>query len=149
VTPEDVADHEAGHACAAVCLGVPVRLIDAVGNGVSRGWVSHGLGEVASAEDAVKRMVIILCGLIESDWLPEWPLDPSQSRDEYNLHVLAEWLGLDERGYRDVQLQALKLSYSPAYLRLHSAVTGTLDFTPRIDAALLEQLQTIVQRRRR
>jgi hypothetical protein len=149
VTPEDVADHEAGHACAAVCLGVPVKLIDVAGDGISRGWVSHGLGEVASVDDAVKRMVIILCGLIESDCLPEWPLDPSQSRDEHNLQVLAEWLGLDERGYRDVQLQALKLSYSPAYLRLHSAITGTLDFTPRIDAALLEQLQMIVRNRRR
>src|SRR5215204_5000115 len=100
---ERLAAHEAGHACACVLLGVTVRLVDVAGDATALGRVRHDLEQIRNRDDARKRMIIILCGWIESveDWdeLPSWPLDPDASTDEHNLDALAEYLQLDRKRY--------------------------------------------------
>jgi hypothetical protein len=95
---------------AAVVLGVPVRLVDVVGDASTLGRVRHGLEQVSNREDARKRMLIILAGQIEGadswDQVPSWPLDPNATTDEFNLHALADFLGLDERGYEATRHEA-------------------------------------------
>ena len=142
-----VAAHEAGHAVAAVLLGVPVLLIDVVGDATASGRVRHGLEQVSDSEDARKRMLLILAGPIMAaqswDEVPDWPLETHRSTDERNLAMLAGYLGLDEAGYRELFLEALKLTLTDEFCHLHRAVSGCLDFTTRIGPELLEQLQDI------
>jgi hypothetical protein len=133
-----------------VVLGVPVHLVDVVGDAETLGRVRHGLEDIRTPEDAHKRMLIILAGQIEGaeHWheVPAWPLNPNASRDEYNLDALAEWLDLDEKGYGEVVYRALKLTLDPFYQSLHTAVTGMLSYTPRIGPELIEELLRIARR---
>jgi len=147
---ERIAAHEAGHACACVVLGVPVRLVDVAGDATALGRVRHGLEQIDNPDDARKRMKIILCGWIESveDWdeLPSWPLNPNASTDEHNLATLADYLELDSRSYDDVRFEALKLTLDRDYKMLHVAITGMLDYTPRIGPELSGRLVGIARR---
>lgn len=150
MTPEQLARHEGGHASVAVLLGVPVFLVDVAGDAKSLGFVRHGAERVTDVDTALKRMLIALAGPLmgcESlEEVPSWPLDSAASTDEANLAALSDYLGLDERGYREVYLQALKLTLTAEFRRLHEAVAGMLDHTPRIDSELLDQLQAIATR---
>lgn len=151
MTPaERTAAHEAGHACACVMLGVPVRLIDVVGDARSLGLVRHGLEQIHNRDDAHKRMIIVLCGQIEGadHWahVPSWPLNPDASSDEHNLDALADYLGLDERGYNDIALEALNLTLDPFYQSLHVATVGMLGYFPRIGPELIGRLVGIARR---
>jgi hypothetical protein len=118
VTPDRLAAHEAGHAAACVALGVPVLLVDTIGDDQVAGRVHHGL-EVRTRGDARDRMQIILCGLIESadtwDDMPTWPLRRDASTDEANLSDLADALGLDDAGYQRDCTDALNLTLRPDY----------------------------------
>jgi hypothetical protein len=143
MTPaERTAAHEAGHACACVMLGVPVRVVDVLGDAKSLGYVLHGLTDrIRSEDDARKRMLIILCGQIEGadHWaeVPSWPLNPDASTDEHNLDALADWLGLDREGYNEIRGEALNLTLDPFYQSLHVAVSGMLGYFPRIGPELI------------
>ena len=150
MTPaERTAAHEAGHACACVMLGVPVRVVDVVGDAQAAGYVRHGLEQMYNRDDARKRMVIILCGQIEGadHWaeVPSWPLNPGASTDEYNLDALADWLGLDREGYNEIAHEALNLTLDPLYQSLHVAVSGMLGYFPRIGPELLGRLVGIAR----
>jgi hypothetical protein len=145
MTPaERTAAHEAGHACACVLLGVPVRLVDVVGDARSLVVVRHGLEQMYNRDDARKRMVIILCGQIEGadHWaeVPSWPLNPNASTDEHNLDALAEYLELDRAGYNEIAAEALNLTLDPFYQSLHVAVTGMLGYFPNIGPKMLGRL---------
>jgi len=156
---ERTAAHGAGHTCAAALLGLSVRLIDTVprqertpGGGLCTisGEVRHSGERIVDRESARTRMVVILCGLIETAecWedMPCWPLqENADTTDEHNLWALIDWLGLDHADYRRVLIEALELTMSDEYCLLHQAVTGMLDYTPRIDAALFEQVREIVR----
>jgi hypothetical protein len=146
---ERIAAHEAGHACACVVLGVPVRLIDVAGDATALGRVRHGLEQVTSRDDARKRMKIILCGLIEGadDWdeVAPWPLNPNASTDELNLDGLAEYLGLDSTSYDAVRFEALRLTLDPEYRMLFVAITGMLAYQPRIGPELIARLQRLAR----
>ena len=146
---ERKAAHEAGHACACVLLGVPVRLVDVVGDARTLGVVRHGLEQMYNRDDARKRMIIILCGPIEGadHWadVPSWPLNPAASTDEHNLHALAEYLGLDREGYNEIAREALNLTLDPFYQSLHVAVTGMLGYFPRIGPELIGRLVGIAR----
>ncbi|HEX5895515.1 MAG TPA: hypothetical protein VFY47_04240 [Thermoleophilaceae bacterium] len=114
---ERTAAHEAGHACACVLLGVPVRLVDVVGDARTLGVVRHGLEQMYNRDDARKRMIIILCGPIEGadHWadVPSWPLNPAASTDEHNLHALAEYQGLDREGYNEIRARGAEPDARP------------------------------------
>jgi len=149
---ERIAAHEAGHACACVLLGVPVRLVDVAGDAKALGRVRHGLEDIKTPDDARKRMLIVLCGQIEGadHWheVPSWPLNPNASTDEYNLHALAEYLRLDERGYNKIAGEALALTLAPEYQMLHVAITGMLGYFPRIGPAMIDRLYRMVREAR-
>ena len=146
---ERLVAHEAGHACACVLLGVPVRLVDVAGDATTLGRVRHGLEEIRTPDDARKRMIIILCGPIESadDWgaVPPWPLNPNASTDEHNLAALADYLGLDKRGYEHIACEAVQLAASDEYQILHGAITGMLGYHPRIGPDTIEDLQRMTR----
>jgi len=148
---ERTAAHEAGHASACVLLGVPVRLVDVVGDARYRGTVRHGLEDIRTREDARKRTLIILCGLIEGyeawDQMPTWPLNPDASTDEYNLHALADYLGLDKAGYWKLEMEALQLTMDSFYRSMHIAITGLLDYRPVIGRELFAEVEALVRRR--
>lgn len=55
-------------------------------------------------------------------------LCPERSTDERNLHAMAKALELDEAGWRRIFTAALAFSTSDEFTRLHSAITGALDF---------------------
>lgn len=147
MTREYVAAHEGGHAVALVLLGVGVKLIDIAGDATALGRVHHeGAENMCSREDAIKRMLIILSGPLMSDsWeaIPKWPLSKHRSTDEYNLAVISEALGLEKRDYDKVLHEALKLTCNREFERLHVAVTGMLDYVPRIGPELLDRLHVI------
>ena len=161
MTAEDLCRHEAGHAAAAALLGLTVRLIDTVprteatpGGGLCMiyGETLYSGVRIVDRESARKRMIVSLCGPIESSesWedLPHWPLsEHADTTDERNLQALADWLELDEHGYHEIVLEAIELSLTPEYRILHQATTGMLDYTPRIDADLFLRLHTIAKAR--
>jgi HK97 family phage prohead protease len=98
--------------------------------------VRHGAERVTDVDTARKRMLIALAGPLmgcESlDEVPAWPLETHRSTDEANVSALSGYLGLDERGYRDLFLEALDLALTDEFRLLHTAVTGCLDYVPRI-----------------
>jgi hypothetical protein len=146
---ERIAAHEAGHACACVMLGVPVRLVDVAGDATALGRVRHGLEDVRTPEDVRKRMLIILAGLIEGadEWgdYPSWPLNPNISTDEHNLAALCDYLKLDERGYRSIACETVQLAATPEYQMLHGAVTGMLGYFPTIGEATIRWLEQMTR----
>jgi hypothetical protein len=159
MTTEDVCRHEAGHAAAATLLGLMVRLVDTTarteptpGGGLCIVYGSVHYREVITDRDSARRrMVVILCGPMESangwDDLPHWPLDEhADTTDERNLWALCDWLDLEERDYRKVMLEAIELTLTNEYRIPHTAVTGMLDNTPRIDAALFERVREIARK---
>src|SRR5665809_15355 len=134
--------HEAGHACAAIVLGLDVSL-------VSR-WSPHPhlwLGETRlpdlfddldrdKARDIAK---MILCGPIMADQeVPTWPLSKSNTGDETQLAILAEYMRLDESGWLGVRAAAFELTTTDEYCRLFEGVTGLLEHFPRLDTAMLK-----------
>jgi hypothetical protein len=158
MTNEQLCRHEAGHACAAALLGLNVQLLDTItryeatpGGGlrVVYGVVRHS-GGIDDRDSARRRMIVILCGPLEGaeswDEVPSWPLsEDAPTTDEYNLWALADWLGLDEADYREVFREALALSLTSEYRILHQAVTGLLDYVPRLDPGAFEQVRAIVR----
>lgn len=148
MTPEDIARHEGAHAAMAVTLGVPVKFVglDQAGGYVEYEPHSH------TPEGAARRMMVILAAVIETatngDDLPEWPIDPDDGpaelrHDRHLLAELAQRLQLGEREYGQILKATLDITCTDAYRHLVEAVTGGLDFTPRIDADLLTQLDAI------
>ena len=95
-------------------------------------------------------MLIILCGQIDGsdEWkeLPQWPLQPHGSTDEYNLNGLTEYLGMNAKAFGDLKHEALRLTLEREYRMLQFAVTGMPDYTPRIGPELLARLHRIATR---
>lgn len=159
MTTEQLCRHEAGHACAAALLGLSVRLVDTVpraeatpGGGlyVIFGEVRHSGERIVDRESARRRMIVSLCGPLESaegwDDMPHWPLsEHADTTDERSLWALADWLELDERGYHEILLEAIDLTLAREYRLLHTAVTGMLDYVPRVDPDLFLRLHTLAR----
>jgi hypothetical protein len=158
---ERTAAHEGGHAAAAALLGLTVRLVDTdtrteptAGGGlcVIFGEVRHSGERIVDRASAIRRMVVSLCGPLESvdswDDMPHWPLsEHADTTDERNLAALADWLGFDEADYTAVVMEAIELSLTPEYRILHQAITGLLDYTARIDAALFGRVHALARGR--
>jgi hypothetical protein len=141
-TLEDTCAHEAGHAAMCILLGVPVRLVDVTGDETALGRTMH---EGADG-DLATRMTIILGGLVESAEsihdLPAWPLDPDHgATDERRLALLAKALNLDRAGYSEIVDDALDRWESPAYKRLHAAISHALEHHGQLDAHALAQIK--------
>jgi hypothetical protein len=150
MTPaERLAAHEAGHCCAALVLGVPVRTISIEPDATTDGRV---LVEYRPG-DLRKRGIIALAGMIESAEteadLPTWPLRTDRTTDERNLAEIARVLEFTETDYRELLIDALDITLSPDYRMLHVATCGLLDYRPTMDGDLLRHcLNRIIERRR-
>jgi hypothetical protein len=143
---ERTALHEAAHCAAALALAIPVRTVDTVaryertdagGLRVIYGEVQYRDEWVTDRETARKRMIVTLMGPLEAaeewDEVPKWPLDPNaDTRDERNLAMLADFLGLDERGYNEIFREAIEFADNRVYCMLLVAVAGLLDYWPRL-----------------
>ncbi len=147
---ERVAAHEAGHAAMLMVLGVGVRVIDVVGDGAEcLGYVAHDL-RVTDRESAIRRMVSVLAGPLESDpWeqIPKWPLRYDASPDEALLASLADAIELTHKDYDDLVARTIDITLTSEYLALHAAITGTLDYVPRIGPELISQIDYAVDGR--
>jgi hypothetical protein len=141
-----VVAHEAGHACACLALGVPVRMVDTVGGDATRGgWVSHNVvvSDHASARLWAK---VIMAGLVEgaetAEDLPRWPLDsrPVTSTDEKNLAWIADYLQWIDDDYQRLIGEVCELTLSDAYQILFVTIVGALDYTPRLDTNAFRRL---------
>ena len=150
VTPEQLAAHEAGHACACVLLHIPVRVVsvtpdaDVVGNVRHGGFVDHELVP-EDVESAKLRMQVILCGLImgdcDEDPVPDWPIPEGvPGSDRANLKAFAEACKFNENDWLALLVRAYRLTIQPRFVYLHQAVTGLLDYVPRIDTEGLTRL---------
>ena len=146
---ERLAAHEAGHAVACMMLGATVLLIDTIGDERYAGHVTHN-HQLRTNADVRDRALIILCGLIESadefDDIPRWPLSHTNTSDEHHLALIVEHLDLNASEYSDLVLEAIRLTLKPAYQHMHVAITGLLDYTPRIDRRLLHELTRTIGR---
>jgi hypothetical protein len=94
-------------------------------------------------------MVAVLAGPIMGDGEvqePTWPPNPNAFQgDERELAKLSEYLGLDERGYREVLLDAYRLTASREYIRLWEALTGFLERRPTIDSRTIRKVHQITR----
>jgi hypothetical protein len=141
LTPEQIARHEAAHVAMALTVGIPVRSVKVDGSSGEVEYLPHS----HTPEGALRRMLVVLAGLAETapvGGLPRWPLNPSDGPDEERpdrtlLAELAQRLDLTEADYRAVEIEALRLSTTPEYLRLVESITGELGYRPVLDRASL------------
>jgi hypothetical protein len=143
---ERTALHEAAHCAAAIAKGVPVWTVDVTtryertgseGLRVIYGEVRYRDEWITDRETARKRMIVTLMGPLEAaeewDEVPKWPLDPNAAtRDEQNLAMLADFLGLDERGYNEIFREAIEFADNRIYRLLLVSLAGLLDYWPRL-----------------
>jgi hypothetical protein len=131
---EVVAAHEAAHCCAALLLNLPVLSASVEPDENTTGRVRVLYQD--TAEDAHKRMSVILAGLVESGEAPEWPLG-NCTTDETNLREITDRLGLDRRGYDKAVREALDLTTSQPYERLRAVIADLLERHGRLDQQAL------------
>ena len=139
-------DHEAAHAAGALAQGLRVSEVSRVPSDPSElGHVTlPGLWEDIDCDRARKAMKMIMLGpALSGQGVPEWPLSHNRTKDERMLSVLADGLGLDERGYNHLVVEMWKLSTTRKFCRILTVVTAWLERVPRMDAAMVAQAQTI------
>jgi hypothetical protein len=149
---EAIQRHEAGHCVSLLVMGVPVRFVGTVGDATRGGWVIYDL-HVTDRDSARKQAMNIMCAWIEEfdhlHQLPAWPLDSRAvtSTDEKRLAAIARKLGWTAKDYDRLVGDACKLTLTEPYRILFTAVTGALDYTPRLDTNWIRQLLAIAVRR--
>lgn len=142
---EDLKHHEAGHYAMAALLGMPVVEVAAVsGSTTGRGHVLFWF-HPSSREDAIRKVVIILAGLLEvADWREfRWGrLDPQRSTDEAQLLELIEAWSIQQETYDRLITDTLRLMASDEFDRLQSLIVAMLDHWPVVHERLLEVVAT-------
>jgi hypothetical protein len=139
---ESSARHEAGHAVAALILQIPILEVE-VGPDRSHITVARYWEDASECRD---RMLMTIAGPIMADQaLPDWPLDfGTEEGDERQMAVYADRLNLDAAGYRDLVLDAYRLTTSPKFERLFEATTGMLERRPRLDSRTVYAMKLLV-----
>ena len=144
----EVCLHEAGHCVAGLLLGIPIVLVDTVGNETRRGWIEHR-HRFTDAKSARKHAIMILAGPIvsEDDGPREWgwPLSDDASKDEQQVKRIVEALRFTENDWRDLLIEAAYFVTSSPFDILLRATCGILDTTPRIGREHLEPLARIAR----
>jgi hypothetical protein len=135
-----LAQHEAGHACAAACQGLHVSFVSRTPSGTGRdlGYVKFNLDELVEDidKDKARRIaIVLLCGDAMTERpVPSWPLSRSRvGNDEYFLAAFCDYLGLDEEGYEGLVDQMYDLTETRKFKRLFVAITAWLERAPRVD----------------
>jgi hypothetical protein len=142
-----LARHEAGHTVGLILSGrVPAR--------VSADWPFEGVQGVTTldfSDDGITpdsapdfALMILLGPLAEAKpgWPLEWPLDQNaSSRDARQLAVLADYLDLDEEGWRSLVRQAEEIAAGAAFRHLVSVIAAALEKLDELDS---EQVRFLV-----
>jgi hypothetical protein len=81
---------------------------------------------------------------VESGEAPEWPLG-NCTTDETNLREITDRLGLDRRGYDKAVRQALDLTASRRYERLHAAVSHALARHGALNEQALTRIKAVTE----
>jgi hypothetical protein len=148
-----VTRHEAEHACAALCQGIPVAEVRplAFRPGEHLGYMNFGLQALVEGIDktkARKTAIILLAGPGMADQpLPSWPLSrKNRGDDEHLLAALCEYLGINEASYAGLCGEMWSLTTTRKFELLFTAITTWLKRAPRLDRAMIAQAQTIAWR---
>ena len=158
VLHEHLIRHEAGHAAAALLLGLKVTSVRA-------GFHTHSELRDANPEDAAgetrfeatnndhRQMAIaILAGPMAEGktayWPPRWPLSLAPlTPDERQVGDHVQALDLDQAGYDELCDEARALTETPVFKRLHRYLVQSLTEPPHtIGAAEAAHLKTIAER---
>jgi uncharacterized protein len=134
--------HEAGHAAAALLLGLDVAdvHVDSTGGVVAVTPSDH-------PKYARNLAITTIAGPLEDHgtrWPPPWPLTKVRGHeDEYALAEAVERAGLDEAGYKALIDDALYLTTTPEFERLAVAISCALERHGRLDRRGLRMLKAL------
>jgi hypothetical protein len=143
---ERTAAHEGGHCAMLVTLGVPVLAVDVIPTTERRGVVMADL-TIDDAESAIGLMMVVLAGPLMADDLedlPKWPLRDDRSDDERVLCAYAKALDFTRDDYDDLVTRTIRCTLTPQFMQLHAAITGMLDYRPRLGPDALAHIEGIV-----
>jgi hypothetical protein len=142
---EQLVAHEAGHAAAALCLGLSVKgaRVRQDGGSVVVGFNPRDQGEVRAL------LVSTLCGGI-ADRTPDWPPSPPLSTtpttsDEADVARFARALNLNTKTYAAVVQDARAMLTRDDYRLLHTAISILLEQRHHLDHHDLDRVKTIVK----
>ena len=135
------AQHEAGHAASALCLGIPViRASRRSADPRASGFISIPVDDLLESIDREKARavtIMLLCGPAMAEQpLPTWPLSDA-TNDEKLLRIFAEYLKLDERGYHKVVAEMWRLSATKRFDRLHRTLMAWFQHRVTLDKYVL------------
>jgi hypothetical protein len=140
---EDLQHHEAAHYAMAQLTGLPVVAIAAVGGSTAGvGCVLHRF-HPHSRNDAVRRLMVTLSGLLEQLDLCEleWGrLDPQRSLDERQVVELVEHWRVSRKTYNRILSLVVELRCRREFDRLKNRAVVLLDRWPVVHEQLLEEL---------
>lgn len=143
------AQHECGHAAAALCQALPVHLVTRRPGPGSLGRVLIPIEDLVEDREAARKAAILLLagpGMADEP-LPSWPLRPRMRGDDVHmLAIFCDRLGLDEAGYHGLCGEMWSLTTTKKFERLFLALTTWLERVPRMDRAMIAQAQTIAWR---
>ena len=138
--------HEAGHASAALCLGLPVHLVTRQPGPRSMGHVEIPIEDLTEDREAARKGAIMaLCGAAMADEsVPAWPLRPRMRGDDVHLlSLFCERLELDEKGYEALVGEMWDLTFTRRFTRLYIALSTWLERVPRMDLPMIVEAQTL------
>jgi HK97 family phage prohead protease len=149
-------EHEAAHCTAALLQNLPVaeacapfhRLADLeAGDPDSR--AGQVLIETRDGDDehARKLAIALIAGPLEDSrvgWPPAWPLTLApEDGDPADLVAIVKQLDLDRAGYAALVQDALELTASREFDRLHVAISHALERHGRLDADALRRIKAL------
>jgi uncharacterized protein len=152
-----LAAHEAGHATAALLLGLEVEsahapywtIEDSLAGDPYEPAGQVRMTTASIGRDARSYALAILAGPIcddRADWPPSWPLSLAPTTtDERQVTELAKHLDLDRAGYSHLVQDAFALTASEPFMRLHAAIEHWLKTRGHADANILHRLKMIAE----
>jgi hypothetical protein len=132
------ASHEARHAAAALLLDLPITRASARPWGDSWGHVVVDLDPDRLREHA---LMVMAGALGDAGWPPDRPPDAEwQTKDAYQLDVLAKALELDQAGWHKLTADVWNLAADTRFERLELALTMLLERGHVLDKNTLTQV---------
>jgi HK97 family phage prohead protease len=139
-----VAEHEARHAAAGLLLGLDLTKASADADGTGRVLPSWDRLDVGDPDIARKAATMIVVGPLGDDgWPPAYPSKGAATKDERQLAVLAEHLGLDEGGWSRLVTEAWRLAGTREFELLEHAIEHLLSQGHVLDERTLNHVKAI------
>jgi hypothetical protein len=147
--------HEAGHAAAAMMLGLDVEGVHAnridVENPPPRGTSIGATGvrrpDITDIDSMRTHALMVLAGPMNEgkpDWPPRWPLPRPTSQDEHDLSYLVTMMDMEEPEYSALVKEAKSLVARPEFNLLQMGVAHLLEAGHRLDRSALSEVKAIV-----